>query len=259
MPPEERTEGDPEFTPVVEPEQPAPVHVITAAEDRRQAFWGYQDLALVIGLLLAAMVAVGVGAMGAMKVWHLTVTSPPLLLTSNLAIYLALLVIFKVVFSRYSAPMLASLGWRMRSGNVLMLAAAGGIALPFVISGIGQLLHTPEVKTAMDEVPDSIPLALMAVLLAPFFEELFFRGFLQPLLSRTFGVILGVLITGALFGGLHAAEYLFVWQYVVAITLVGVALGFVRVWTNSIVPTTVMHSCFNGLQVIAVAFSRHHK
>jgi membrane protease YdiL (CAAX protease family) len=259
MPPEEQMEGDPELTPAVEPEEPVPVQLITAAESRRQAFWGYQDLALVIGLLLAAMVAVGVGAMGAMRVWHLTVTSPPLLLISNVAIYLALLIILKVVFSRYRAPMLPSLGWRMRSSNILILAAAGGIALPFVISGIGQLLHTPEVKTAMDQVPDSLPLGLMAVFLAPFFEELFFRGFLQPLLTRTFGIILGVLITGALFGGLHAAEYLFVWQYVVAISLVGVALGCVRVWTNSIVPTTVMHSCFNGLQIIAVAFSRHHK
>jgi hypothetical protein len=109
----------------------------------------------------------------------------------------------------------------------------------------------------MDQIPNSIPLAIMAITLAPFFEELFFRGLLQPLLTRTFGLVLGILLTAALFGSLHAVEYSFVWQYVVAIGLVGVALGFMRAWTNSIVPTTIMHGCFNGLQVIALIYQKH--
>jgi membrane protease YdiL (CAAX protease family) len=258
MPPEEQTGADPEIVRAVEPEQPAPTPGINV-RSRREPFWGYADLALVIGLLTAATFAIGLVAMAAIAVWHLSMTSPPLLLTSNIAIYVALLITLKFVFSRYREPMLPSLGWHMRAPNVLMGAALGGIALPFIISGVAYALHTPQVKTPMDQVPDSVPLALMAVILAPFFEELFFRGFLQPLLTRTFGLILGVLVTGTLFGGLHAAEYSFVWQYVVAISLVGVALGFVRVWTGSIVPTTVMHGCFNGLQVVAVVFSRHHK
>jgi membrane protease YdiL (CAAX protease family) len=153
--------------------------------------------------------------------------------------------------------MLPSLGWRLTSPAVLGYAALGGIALPFIISAIGNLLRTPKVSTPMDQIPNSIPLTIMAVTLAPFFEELFFRGFLQPLLTRTFGLVFGILVTAALFGGLHAVEYSFIWQYVLAIALVGVALGFVRAWTNSIVPTTIMHGCFNGLQVIALAISKH--
>jgi membrane protease YdiL (CAAX protease family) len=145
----------------------------------------------------------------------------------------------------------------MVNATTLFYAVVAGVALPFVITGIGNLLHTPKISTPMDQIPNSIPLALMAITLAPFFEELFFRGFLQPLLTRTFGLVLGILLTAALFGGLHAVEYLFVWQYVVAIGLVGVALGFVRARTNSIVPTTIMHGCFNGLQVIALALSKH--
>src|SRR5581483_1910101 len=124
----------------------------------------------------------------------------------------------KFVFAtRYARPVLSSLGWRMTSGATLVYAVLGGIALPFAITGIGNLLHTPKISTPMDQIPNSLPLALMAITLAPFFEELFFRGFLQPLLTRTFGLVLGVLLTAALFGGLHAVEYSFVWQYVVVI------------------------------------------
>jgi len=250
-----------------EPELSAPVEspgadALTAFEPpkRREPFWGYQDLAIVLGLMFAGMALIVIGAAAATFVWPRLKEDPvPLLLPSNLAMYLVLLLVFKFVFSsRYGQPVLLSLGWRMRSASVLAYAAFAGIALPFVISGIGYVLHTPKVSTPMDKIPDSVPLALMAVVLAPFFEELFFRGFLQPLLTRTFGVILGILVTAGLFGSLHAAEYSFVWQYVVAIGIVGIALGIVRAWTNSIVPTTVMHGCFNGLQVLAVAFTKHH-
>jgi membrane protease YdiL (CAAX protease family) len=259
MPPEQ-TPGAPDYMSGLEPAEPSAPVPHTVVPRPREAFWGYQDLAIVLGLLFAAIVLIGVGAIASISVWPLSMMSPRLLLSSNLAVYFALLLILKFVFNgRYGQPMLPSLGWTMRSATVLIWAAAGGIALPFIISGIGWLLRTPQVSTPMDQIPNSIPLALMAVLLAPFFEELFFRGFLQPLLTRTFGLILGVLITAGLFGGLHAAEYSFVWQYVVAISLVGVALGSVRVWTNSIVPTTVMHSCFNGLQVVAAVLSKHDK
>jgi membrane protease YdiL (CAAX protease family) len=259
MPPEEMP-GAPEYIPELEPSEPAALPPPTPEPRRREAFWGYQDLAIVLGLMFGAVVVIGVGAMASVSVWHLSVMSPPVLLFSNLAVYLALLLTLKFVFnSRYGQPVLPSLGWMMRSTTVLMWAAIGGMALPFIISGIGWLLRTPQISTPMDQIPDSIPLAIMAVLLAPFFEELFFRGFLQPLLVKTFGLVLGVLITAGLFGALHTAEYSFVWQYVVAVSLVGVALGFVRVWTDSIVPTTVMHSCFNGLQVVVAALSKHHQ
>jgi membrane protease YdiL (CAAX protease family) len=258
MPPEE-TPLQHEYAPLVEPVEPQPPPLLPVPQPQREPFWEYQDLALVIGLMMASMAVILLGVAAATFVWpHLKDDPTPLLLPTNLAVYLFLLLVLKFVFSsRYGKPMLSSLGWRMRSPSVLAYAALGGAALPFVISAVGNLLRTPKVSTPMDQIPNSIPLAIMATTLAPFFEELFFRGFLQPLLTHTFGLILGILLTAALFGSLHAVEYSFIWQYVVAIGLVGVALGFVRAWTNSIVPTTIMHGCFNGLQVIALVISKH--
>jgi uncharacterized protein len=262
MPPED-SPAQPEYVPVIEPEAltiPPGLPISPPAE--RDPFWGYGDLALVLGLMLASIVVIVLGVAVATFISpHLRQDPKPLLLPTNLAMYVFLLLVFKfVIGTRYGKPVLASLGWRMTSPQVLGYAALGGVALPFIISAIGNALHTPKGPTAMDEMMKSmpvVPLAIMAAVLAPFFEELFFRGFLQPLLTRTFGLIFGILLTAALFGSLHAIEYSFIWQYVVAIGLVGVALGFVRARTNSIVPTTIMHGCFNGLQVIALAISKH--
>ena len=264
MPPEDDP-LQPEIARVEEPQADIPrldFEPVPPAQNQREPFWNYTDLGLVIGMLVAGMVVIILGAAAATLIWpKLQTDQTPLLLPTNLAMYLFLLLIFKLDFSsRYHRPVLPSLGWRMPEPRALVYALAAGAALPFAISGISVLLRTPKVTTKMDELISSVPivpLVIMAAVLAPFFEELFFRGFLQPLLTRTFGVVIGVFITGAIFGGVHAVEYSFVWQYVVAISVVGWALGAMRVWANSIVPTTIMHACFNGLQVIAFAVSKH--
>ncbi|HEX4750911.1 MAG TPA: type II CAAX endopeptidase family protein [Bryobacteraceae bacterium] len=261
MSPDE-TPTRPEYLPLLEPIEPVPP--LEPLRRRREPFWGYPDLFMVLGLLFAAIVVMGLGAIAITLIWRsVSLTSPAMAFGSNLVIYLALLLIFKFVFQlRYGQPFLRPLGWRMTDAAKVGYAAVCGLALPFVISGIGYVLRMPKVETQMDEMMKSMPIAVlvpMAVILAPFFEELFFRGFLQPLLTRTFGLVLGIVITGALFGALHAAEYSFIWQYIVAIGLVGVALGAMRAWTNSIVTSTVMHACFNGLQVVALVVSKHPK
>jgi uncharacterized protein len=98
---------------------------------------------------------------------------------------------------------------------------------------------------------------LIAIVFAPVFEELFFRGFVQPLLSRTLGTLAGIVITALLFGALHGFEYSWVWQYTVFISLVGIVLGFVRARTGSTIPSTVMHGFFNAVSVVALAFGKN--
>jgi membrane protease YdiL (CAAX protease family) len=97
-------------------------------------------------------------------------------------------------------------------------------------------------------------LGITAVTIGPLFEELLFRGFLQPLFSKTFGVVGGILLTAVLFGLPHSVQYKFVWQYVAAVSVVGAALGVVRYRTGSIIPSTVMHCCFNLVSSVGIFF-----
>jgi|SRR5579875_2571104 len=239
---------------------PEPSLVPTPVE--REPFWGYTDLALIIGLLVASIVLmlIVVGFISAYKP-SLRNDPTPLILPTQFALYGLIYVCFAVVFGmRYGRPVFSSLGWRRSKFN-LAIAAIGGVLLALAVAGIAALLHTPKVDSPIDRLTkDPVSLAIfavMAVSIAPLFEELLFRGFLQPLLSRTFGVIAGVLLTSVLFGALHGPEYSWAWQYVVAVSLAGAVFGWVRASSNSIIPSTVMHGCYNGLFVAALVIKGH--
>jgi len=247
-------------TPVEETLEAFPI-----AKREREPFWGYLDLLLMIGLLVASLLLVGLAASGWIH-FHprlkgdLTALALPLQLIAYVLVYFCFWSVFRL---KYNRAVFESLGWR-KTGHSLIGAGAGGVLLYFGIAAIAALVHTPKVETPFDELvktPFSFALlAVTAVFLAPLFEEMIFRGFLQPLLSRTLGVALGVLITALLFGGLHASEYKGAWQYVAAISVVGIALGVLRAKTNSIIPGTVMHGCFNAVSVVgllAIKFLPH--
>lgn len=223
----------------------------------REPFWGYVDVALVVGLTFGLL---AIAAVGALVAYHgvLPSDSPGLVFFSNLVLYLFLYLAFRAVFTlRYGRPVFSSLGWRHARYNVLFVIA-GGVLLAFAISALAFVLRTPKINSEIEKLLESkaslVLFGSMAITLAPFIEELFFRGFLQPLFSRTFGVIFGILITAILFGSLHAPEYAWAWQYALAVTLVGAVLGWVRASTGSIIPGTIMHASYNAVFVVAAAF-----
>jgi membrane protease YdiL (CAAX protease family) len=231
----------------------------------RDPFWDWSDFAIVIGLLIAMIAFIFfLGGLAMLAYPSLKTNQAPLLLPVQVAFYAAIYFAFLLAFRyRYGKPVFSSLGWRRSvSDKTLMLLGLGGFVLSPAISLIASLAHTPEIKIEGLEQLEKQPMILaifgvMAITVAPLFEELLFRGFLQPLFSRTFGVVAGILLTAALFGGLHAPEYKFVWQYAVAVSVVGVVLGIVRYRTNSIIPSTVMHACYNAVAAIDIFF--HHK
>jgi len=230
----------------------------------REPFWGYADLGLVL-LLIAFGLVLLVIIDGIIEVAdpHLRSDYTPLVLPTNMAAYVVVYLALKLVLgSRYGAPVFSSLGWRRTRLN-LVLVGAGGVALAFALSALGSLLHTPKVETpfeALTNNPYSFAfLAVTAIVIAPVFEELFFRGLVQPLLCRSFGALAGIGITASLFGALHAPEYSEQWQYAFSVLLAGIAFGVMRERTKSIIPGTVMHGCFNAVSVVALAVEKLHK
>lgn len=253
----------PAVPPVTEtPAVPPPLEPPPIPARAREPFWGYTDLAIFIGLLFASTVII-VAAVGIVVRFHpnLAVDQTPLILPTQFALYGFIYLSFYLLFrSRYRRPVLPSLGWR-RSNFNLWITAIGGVVLAFAVAGLAALLHTPKVDSPMDKLAASPVLlaifAVMAVTVAPLFEEMLFRGFIQPLLVRSFGLIVGIVLTAALFGSLHGPEYSFAWQYVAAVTLVGIVLGWIRARANSIIPSTIMHGCYNAIFVIALAITKH--
>jgi len=92
-------------------------------------------------------------------------------------------------------------------------------------------------------------------------EELFFRGFLYPVLARRLGMGAGVFLTALAFGLIHALQLGFAWAPVLLIFLVGTVLTMVRALTQSVAATFVVHAAYNStltvLTFIATDGFRH--
>jgi uncharacterized protein len=213
--------------------------------------------------VFASFILLAVAAGGLAVIYpSLQTDQTPILLPVQLAAYAFIYLSFWLVFrTRYGQPVLRSLGWRSSRLNVIW-AAAGGVVLALLLSGLSAVLHTPKVSSPFDKLTASrlnlILFGIVAVTLAPLFEEMFFRGFIQPLLSRSWGTVAGVVVTAILFGSLHGPEYSWVWQYALFVTLAGAVFGWVRARTGSIIPSTVMHGCFNAVSFAALAFGKNN-
>jgi len=249
------------------PEEEQAEPAVLAAEIEQQSapsepFWTYKDLALVAGLLVAS-IALILLIVGVLAYYNPKLQSDQaiLIFPTQFALYGLIYLSFRIVFGlRYGKPVLASLGWK-RTNFQLWMAAVGGLILALAVGALAAALHTPKVDSPMEklaETPWSFALlAILATTFAPLFEEMLFRGFLQPLFSRTFGVIAGVIATAVLFGALHAPEYAWAWQYALAVAIAGVVFGWLRARTNSIIPSTVMHGCYNAFFVLGLALERY--
>ncbi len=87
-----------------------------------------------------------------------------------------------------------------------------------------------------------------AVGLAPFAEEVLFRGFLFPALRGMLGPILAMVGSAALFAALHPLAGFY------SIFLLGVLLAFVYERTGSLVAPIAMHAIHNGVAVVVSLF-----
>ncbi len=100
---------------------------------------------------------------------------------------------------------------------------------------------------------DAYLTALFAITLGPLMEEIFFRGFLYPVIARRLGAVWGVLLTAFLFGLVHSPQYGYSWSAVLIIILVGVVLTTVRAVTKSVASSFLAHVGYNATLMVLTA------
>ncbi len=88
-------------------------------------------------------------------------------------------------------------------------------------------------------------LALTAVVLAPLFEELVFRGVLLPVLARSLGSVWGVGLSALVFAVAHLSL-----GELPPLLVLGVGLALLRLRSGRLLPSVVMHACWNGATFI---------
>jgi len=242
-----------------QPAEPEPLVFSPSHPPARQPFWDYVDLGFLISLCVPALLIAALLVRAFSGFLHY---GKPFegLLTQLVWYALVFGALFGLLHIRYEQPFWRSLGWTFP----VRAAAASFLAGPILAIGIGYLgyvLHTPDIKLPFEQMfqnqPTLVLFGIFVVILGPLCEELAFRGFLMPLLMRTFGVTAGIIATGLLFGGLHAYEYLWSWRHVVLIGTAGTVFGVVRYKTNSTAASTLMHATYNLTQFSAFLIQSH--
>lgn len=144
-------------------------------------------------------------------------------------------------------PFWSSIRWNWPGSSWGLFVICGAVVY-FALLGIGQLLPIPKhlpIDQFFGNAREATLLSIVSVTIAPLMEELFFRGFLYPVLARRLGIAASIVLTAALFGLLHWAQLGYSWA-VLIIFLVGLALTLVRAVTKSVAASFLTHVGYNG-------------
>ena len=140
-----------------------------------------------------------------------------------------------------------ALGFAALALGVIYLAA---LVYERVLSLVGDWDPTEEQGLVPDGWDSSragafVAFFIVVTLIAPAVEELTYRG-LGISLLEPWGVVLAVVATGVLFGAAHGLLVA-----LPILTVFGLAVGWLRVKTDSVYPGIVLHATFNGIALVA--------
>ena len=182
---------------------------------------------------------------------------PLLTVVAQLLAYIVVLAYMVSLVKRDSAkPFLTMIRWNWPAGWVGYLF--GGVVLSLALQGVAHLLPMPKelpIDRFFRTAAEAWALSIFGVTFAPLMEEFFFRGFLYPVLRRRLGLPLGVILTAACFGLIHAPQLGRAWGPVLVVFLVGVALTLTRAMTKSVAASLLMHIAYNGTISVLIFFA----
>ncbi len=265
---------NPQFEPqpLLSAEPPIPVHdrpdafsaanaapTPTATPPVENPVWDGWDVLLIAGLTVVTMAVLQLAVLlAAHRLWYPLESladvskKPILLIASQFLLYIPIAgCMFALVEGKYHVRFWQAIRWNWPRAEWRLLAL--GAAMFFVLGLLQTFLPMPKdtpFEHLFDSPRDAYLLSIIAVTLGPLMEELFFRGFLYPVLARRMGVAWGIGLTALPFGLIHLPQYGWAWGAALVIFLVGVVCGVARAVTRSVGASFLVHAGFNGTQML---------
>ena len=149
-----------------------------------------------------------------------------------------------------------SIGRSIATGTLLLLAAyplislADAVARRFEGSGSSKQ-NIVELFNGSRTMDQRVMIIVLAVAIAPIAEEFIFRFFIYGVLRRYLGRLAGLVLTSLLFAAVHTHLPSFAPLFVLA-----ACFTIAYEWSGSILVSMTMHSLFNSLTLIFLAFPR---
>jgi membrane protease YdiL (CAAX protease family) len=243
---------------VLAPPPPAP----RAGEDPVWSGWDVLQIAgltLLLTLFIVPLLVVFGARLFAYphESWLDVARKPALALLSQLLAYIVVVVyMILLVQGKYRTRFWPAIRWNWPGIAGVSFLGVGALMLGFDI--LGRFLPMPK-STPFDQFfarpSDAYLTAAFAISLGPLIEEIFFRGFLYPVVARRLGVGWGIFFTALPFGLMHFVQYGYSWGAVLIVFLVGVVLTMVRAMTKSVAASFLAHVGYNGTLMVLAAWS----
>lgn len=217
-------------------------------------------LMFVVPIIAAPFVVVLVQKFRYPHLSFVQVGAKPWVLLAPQFIWFAVVALFLIDYtkSKFHQTLWQAIRWNWPRHRWPLMVGIGFLTL-IALQGLERLLPLPKnspFDQFFDRPLDAYAFAFLAIAFAPFMEELFFRGFLYPVLARRLGVSAGVVLTALPFALIHGPEYK-AWGPVLIIFLIGVVLTLVRAKMKSVAASFIVHSIYNGVPVVTVLIASH--
>lgn len=213
-----------------------------------RAFWSFVDLALVVSLAFPCLV-VG-GLVGRISPGIKSIRE----LIAQFVFYGIWLFLVRLLFRfKYGKRLRDALAWK--TSTSLWICIPAGMVLAMTTAGLGFLLRAPQVDPPFKDLWDRLDtfalFVVAGVVLGPIVEELFFRGFLMPLIAKYTGDVVSIFAAAAPFALMHGAQYKWAWQYLALVGLSGLMFGWARLRLDSTAAAALLHGSYNFTFLLA--------
>ena len=252
---------------------PAPPEEVTIeARKSTPEPWSLRDLFLFlaflpIGFLIAnILVALGYALMLPTFHWQPSkekLATDPFFLLALQTIFYALMVayIYVLISVGHRQPFWVMIAWRRITAGKMLTCLAGGAFLTLAIALLPPILPDTNqfpLENMFNSRAAAYAIGVFAIAVAPFMEELVFRGVLFGIFEAQVGLRFAIVITALLFGGLHMPEYWGAWNHMLLIFFVGLVFSLARGRSGSLAPSVFLHVGYNGSMMIALFLSTQH-
>jgi membrane protease YdiL (CAAX protease family) len=212
----------------------------------------------VVGVALSVSVYVGLRWAG------VSGSNPLLALAAQFGLWAGLLGACRVAVTRYGTGSFRDLGLTVRAVD-LALGLGFGIAALIGAGTIARALQAIGIQPHRESLTEPlrrgsltvVVIVLIAVIGAPFVEELFFRGLLMGGLVARWGAAIGIVGQAVLFGLVHLgpADARGNLGVFLLIAPLGAMLGVLRHGFKRLGPGMFTHAVYNGI-IVAIALTR---
>ncbi len=269
-PPDETT--PPADTPQLVP--PEELKLLKYPEDLRVR-WGWLDILVFVLVSVAAyfisaiILVIGFVA-GGMNVQQLQHSPPTLALFFILNTVMASVAQLSFLYLRNRVvsgePFWRSLGWwsfdslALDPRRVVAYCVFVGLGFSFLVNSLSNYIgHKRDlpIEIYFQDRRSILLLMVLAITIAPLVEETIFRGYIYPVVARSLGVPTGVILTGILFGLLHAPQLSGAWAQIGLLVVVGIVFTYIRAASRTVLASYLTHLSYNGYIFITTMIQTH--